>query len=62
MDLPQAEDEETILATRRVINMTGKTAPIINTGTSRMKIINKTCNVTQVKKELYLSRTVTNRT
>ena len=42
MDLLQADEEETILATRPVINMTGKTVPIINTGTRIMKAINKT--------------------
>ena len=62
MNQLQAEEEETTLARKTVISMTGKTAPIINTGTSRMKIINKTFNVTQVKKEHYLSRTVMNQT
>ena len=62
MDLLQAEEEETTLATKTVINMTGKTVPIINTGTSLMKITNKTSSVTQAKKEHYLSRTVMNQT
>ena len=42
IDLLQAEEEERTLATRPVINMTGKTVPIINTGTKLMKAINKT--------------------
>ena len=51
MDLLQAEEDETTLATKTIINMTGKTVPIINTGTSLMKVTSKTCNVTQAKKE-----------
>ena len=62
MNLLQAEEEEITLARKMVINMTGKTVPIINTGTSLMKITNKTSSVTQAKKEHYLSRTVMNQT
>ena len=46
MDLLQAEEEETTLATKTVINMTGKTVPMINTGRSLMKVTSKTFNVT----------------
>ena len=62
MDLLQAEEEETTLATKTVINMTGKTATIINTETSLMKITSKTFSVIQAKKEQYVSRTVMNQT
>ena len=56
MDLLQVEEEETTLATKTVINMTGKTVPIINTGTSLTKVTSKTFSVTQSKSELFVLR------
>ena len=56
MDLLQAEEEETTLATKTVINMTGKTVPMKNTGTSLMKVTSKTFSVTQAKSELFVLR------
>ena len=56
MDLLQVEEEETTLATKTVINMTGKTVPIINTGTRLIQVTIKTFSVTQAKSELFVLR------
>ena len=58
----EAEEEETTLAIGMVINITGKTVPIINMGTSIMKAINKICKENSAKKEQFISRTVMNQT
>ena len=57
---PKPEEEVTTHVTRTVINTTGRTIPIINTGTSTMRVISKICNETPVKNEQYVLKTVMN--
>jgi len=57
MDLTQEEEGETH-AIRMSIMRTGRTVPIINTGTSTMRVISKIYNETLVKNEQYVLRTV----